>query len=287
MIKLKFKQRIAVGYYKTKFKALGLVNAEKAAEQAFLLFCTPYSGKPKRKAPPVFHHGEKISIVSDGLTIRGWRWASHQPNAKKILVVHGFDSCSYKFEKYIIGLKTRGFEVYAFDAPAHGCSEGKYFTALAYAKALQQIIQQYGPFYGAIGHSVGALALSLAAESAALTGKLVLIAPATETITAIQNFLKVIPLTPVVEKAFMRHIEEYAQEKPSFFSVARAVYNIALPILWVHDENDLICPITDVQPVLNNPPPDLQFMITRHLGHNKIYRDENVFQHIISYFDSK
>lgn len=284
MIKLKFKQRIALGYYKTKFKTLGLINAEKAAEQAFLLFCSPYSGKPKRKEPPIFHRATHISVIVDELTIRGWHWKSNHPNAKKILVIHGFDSCSYKFEKYITQLKTRGFEVYAFDAPAHGTSDGKYFTALLYKKVLLRIMEEFGPFYGAMAHSVGGLALSLAAEEMKGFEKLVFIAPATETTRAVKNFLRFIPLTPEVEICFKTLLQRYAGNALEYFSVARAVKNIPSKIFWIHDEDDFICPIKDVLTVINSHQENIEFLITKQLGHNKIYRDENVFQKIISYF---
>jgi alpha-beta hydrolase superfamily lysophospholipase len=65
------------------------------------LFCTPYSGKPKRKAPAIFHNAQKLSIQLDNLTIRGWQWQPEKQNGKNILIIHGFDSCSYKFDKYI------------------------------------------------------------------------------------------------------------------------------------------------------------------------------------------
>jgi len=133
-MKLNFKQKIAVGFYKTKFKAYALVSKEKAVEKVFELFCTPYSGKPKRKAPPAFHHAEKTNVLINELTINGWHWKPSRSNGKKILIVHGFDSYSYKFEKYVLLLQQSGFEVLAFDAPGHGTSDGKFLNVLLYKK---------------------------------------------------------------------------------------------------------------------------------------------------------
>ena len=80
------------------------------------------------------------------------------------MIVHGFRSYSYKFEKYILALKKEGFEVVAFDAPAHGTSDGKLINAYIYKQSLDHIEKAHGPFYGIMGHSLGGLAASLAFE---------------------------------------------------------------------------------------------------------------------------
>jgi alpha-beta hydrolase superfamily lysophospholipase len=80
-----------------------------------------------------------LSFEIKGLTIRGFRWVPEKPNGKKIMIVHGFRSYSYKFEKYILALKKEGFEVVAFDAPAHGTSDGKLINAYIYKQSLDNI----------------------------------------------------------------------------------------------------------------------------------------------------
>src|SRR5687767_3257145 len=112
-MKLKLAQRIAIGYYKTKFKVLSLISSRRAAQSVFKLFCTPYSGKPKRKAPSIFREAEKISFLLNNREVNGWKWKPEEFNGKRILIVHGFDSCSYKFDRYIVPLNREGFEVFA------------------------------------------------------------------------------------------------------------------------------------------------------------------------------
>src|ERR1700761_4122234 len=127
---MKLAQRIVLGYYKTKFRTLAVLSPRKAAEAAFILFCTPYSGKPKREVPPVFHKAIPLHFPLEQLTLRGWKWQPEHPNGKKVLIVHGFDSCSYKFDKYVTALLLKGFEVLAFDAAGHGTSDGKLLNVL-------------------------------------------------------------------------------------------------------------------------------------------------------------
>lgn len=138
-MKLKLAQRVVIGYYKTKLKTLALLSPKKASEAAFQLFCSPYSGKPKRKAPPIFHHAQKLKLEIEGLQVRGWHWKAEQPNGKTILIAHGFDSCAYKFDRYIAPLKREGFDVVAFDAPGHGTSDGKILNARIYRDMILKI----------------------------------------------------------------------------------------------------------------------------------------------------
>ena len=284
-MKLKLTQRIAIGYYKTKIKTIGLLSKRKAAEKAFQLFCTPYSGKPKRKAPAVFHHAEKLTVQLDELTIRGWQWHSTHSNGKRVLIVHGFDSCSYKFEKYIKQLTHEGYTVLAFDAPGHGISDGKIANALMLKNTILEIAKKYGSLYAIMAHSMGGIAAALATEELNNIQKLVLIAPATETPRAIDNFFKFVPLGNAIKEELLEYIVELGQQPLSYFSVARSVQEHSIPTLWLHDEDDWICPYEDILPIKKIAPPHVQFYITKGLGHSKIYRDTKVNKQIIDFIN--
>jgi pimeloyl-ACP methyl ester carboxylesterase len=285
LMKLKLAQRIAISYYKTKIKAISFLSKKMAAEKAFELFCTPYSGKPKRKAPPIFHNAAKISCTINQLTIRGWMWTPKTANGKKILIAHGFDSCSYKFDNYIQPLLQEGFTVYAFDAPAHGISDGKTADAWLYRNSILEIDKELGSFYCIIAHSLGGLSASLAAEVMPMLNKLILIAPATETQRAIDNFFKIVPLGNEIKSDIEKTIIAINHQPISYYSVTRCVQNITAKILWVHDKRDWICPYDDVQPAINLNLSNTEFFITQGLGHNKIYRNKTVVERIIQFLN--
>lgn len=285
-MKMKLAQRLLIGYYKNKLKLIGLVSPRKAAETAFKIFCTPFPVKFPKKSPPVFHKAEKLSFEMDGLTIRGFRWLPEHPNGKKVLIVHGFSSYSYKFEKYVQPLKKEGFEVLAFDAPAHGTSDGRLINAYIYKCTLLQIEERFGPLYGIMGHSLGGLAAALAFE--ALPGndkrKLVLVAPATETNRAIENFFTLVPVDAKVKEAFAGLIGELTEHPVSYYSVSRVVKSLQAPVLWVHDRQDTICTFEDVKPLLALDLPHVHFEITEHLGHSKVYKDNRICSQIVHFF---
>ena len=70
---------------------------------------------------------------------------------------------------------------------------------------------------------------------------------------------------------------------PAYFSARRAVGNISIPLLWLHDEEDEITPIQDAIKVQQDQHPNIQFIFTKGLGHRKIYHDEEVMKKIIAF----
>jgi len=280
-MKLKLKQKIAIRLYKTKFKAISLISNKLAAKNLFKLFCTPYSGKPKRKQPPFFKKAKTIDIVFEKLTVRGWQWIPANCNGNKVLVIHGFDSCSYKSEPIINKLYLSGYEVLAFDAPGHGISDGKTINAKQFSECIADIDKKFGTFYGIVAHSFGGMAAALATENyLQQLERLVLIAPATETRTAIDNFFLFLKMPLKLKPEFDNIIRNLSGKEVSYFSVGRALENIKTKTLWIHDSKDMICPITDVTIVQEKHLPNVEFHITSGLGHNAIYRNQNVLQKI-------
>jgi pimeloyl-ACP methyl ester carboxylesterase len=284
-MKMKLAQRLAIRYHITRIKALGMVSPRKAAEKAFELFCTPLPVRKSKQVPAVFEKAEKISFAHQDMTIRGYRWIPEQGNGKKILILHGFSSNAYKFDKYVNPLLKSGFEVLIFDAPAHGLSDGKLINALIYRNTILEAEKLFGPFFALVGHSLGGLAASLVFERLPdhMNRKLVLIAPATETTTAVANFFAVIPVAPAVREIFMGMIKEISGEDVPYFSVSRVARTIPAPVLWIHDTHDSICPIKDVQPVIKDSLHHINFMITEKLGHSGVYKDQKVVNAVVEF----
>ncbi len=285
---MKLTQRIAFGYFKTKFNTLGAISPRKAAEAAFSLFCTPYHGKPKRKAPAIFNDAIKLEFALDNLTIRGFHWKPKHHAHKKILICHGFDSCCYKFDAYIPLLLEKGFDVFAFDAPGHGLSDGKTINAALYSKLIEALENHYGLFYGIMAHSLGGLAVSLALERMANNGskKIVLIAPATETTSAVDNFLRYIPLAPKVQQAFHQLIFEIGNRPGEWYSVTRAIQHVHSKVLWLHDKYDVVCSYEDTKAARKLHLANVQFLTTQNLGHSNIYKQPEIREAIVDFFSN-
>lgn len=278
----KLGQQIAIGYYRSKFKILSVLSNRKAAELALDLFSTPQF-RYKQKLPEIFNEAEKLKFSLQGETVTGYRW--NRGGHRKVLIVHGFNSSVAKFDRYVKPLMRKGYEVLAFDAPAHGYSTGKKLNAVMFKEMILHIHKEFGPVKSYMAHSFGGLAVSLALEEIEHDENfhVVLIAPATESKTAIDSFFSFMKLGEEVRKEFDEHITSLRSKPPSWYSVSRAVKEIKAKILWCHDEDDPLTPWADAKKVMDEQHYNIEFIITRGLGHRRIYRENKVSKAIIEF----
>jgi pimeloyl-ACP methyl ester carboxylesterase len=278
---MKFTQRLAIGYVQTKFKLISLVSKKRAAEKAFVVFGTPFM-KSVSKDP--VKHAEVIHFHLNHKKMNGYRWNHPQPG--KVLILHGFGSAAHKFEDYAIKLIDKGFEVLAFDAPAHGHSEGNTTNAIEYSEMIKEVMEKFGPIAYFIAHSFGGISLSLALEQVKHSAetKLVFIAPATETTSAVDGAFKMLKLTnATVRNEFDKLIFEYSGRQTEWFSMRRAMHHINATVLWIHDEDDDVTPWADALKVKEDNHPNIKFLLTKGLGHRKIYHDPDIKNKVVEF----
>lgn len=284
---MNLKQKLAIQYVRARLRILAVVSPERAAKKAFELFCTPRR-KARKRLPPLFEKGEKLSFTLEGHTIRGHRWLPHPASSnslKKAMILHGFESSSRNFEQYINALLKKGYEVLAFDAPAHGRSDGRRITVPLYMDMIRMVYDKYGPIHSFLGHSLGGLALTLFLESVPhdSTNRVVLIAPAVEGTAAVDTFFQLLELNDEVRAAFDAYGYSLYNLPFSWFSLRRALHGIKADVLYVQDEDDTITPLKDTFPVKEDAHPHIRWVITRGLGHRKIYRDGEVLRQVVDF----
>lgn len=279
---MKLAQKLVIEYFRASLNLRGAISPDWAARSAFQLFTTPRT-RVRQPLPDIFQKADKISFVHQGNRIRGFQW--NKGAEKRLLVLHGYESSCRKFDHHIAKSIKLGYEVIAFDAPAHGDSEGKSVHVLLYADMIRQAIHQFGKVDSFICHSFGGIALSLYLETVEhdVHTKVVFIAPATETTSAIDSFFQFLQLNTTIRSAFDHRIKKLSGQYPEHFSIRRAILNIRASILWIHDKDDQVTPIKDVEPIIKLNLPNVEFMITNELGHNRIYRDNDVKRKLFSF----
>ena len=279
---MKIAQKLVINYYRAKLNMLSAISTKRAAVSAFDLFCTPFR-RSKMKSPPVFEVAEEIEFLINGKAVRGFRW--QRGAAKKALIIHGFESTVKNFDRYISALTKKGYEVVAFDAPAHGSSSGTRINLPLYVSTIETIYNLYGPFNSYIAHSLGALALThfLEKRKHDSSVKAVLIAPVTEIVTSMNSFFRLLHLGEGIQAAFNRLIYERSGHWPDHYSARRAVRNINASILWFHDEDDILTPLADALRAKEENHDHVTFVVTKGLGHRRIYRDNNIFKQTIDF----
>jgi hypothetical protein len=65
--------------------------------------------------------------------------------------------------------------------------------------------------------------------------------------------------------------------------VSRACEHIKAQVLFLQDKQDLLTPLSDVEPIIEKAYPNFKFVISEGLGHRKIYKDKRTLQ-VISDF---
>lgn len=269
-------------YYRLKFQTLSAISTKAAAKEAIELFSTPQFRK-KLKLSKILEESEKLEINMNGESITGYRW--NYGGRRKLLIVHGFNSSVIKFDRYINPLIKKGYEVLAFDAKGHGYSSGKTLNAVEFKDMIIEINKLYGPIKSFIGHSFGGLALSLALEEIPHDEnyRLGLIAPSTESKSAIDYFFKFMMLNDKVRIEFDDLIFRLSQKPPEWYSVSRAIENIKAKVFWCHDEDDFICPWDDAKNVMDKNYKHVDFFVTKGFGHHRIYKEPKVANAIIDF----
>lgn len=96
--------------------------------------------------------GTPHTVQANGYTLAGWSWGNPGP---RVLLVHGWDSRASHLGQFIAPLCRAGFQVWAFDGPAHGDSTGNLSSVVHHGKAILAIAGAFGPFDGLVAHSVG------------------------------------------------------------------------------------------------------------------------------------
>jgi pimeloyl-ACP methyl ester carboxylesterase len=287
--KLTSAQKLAFNYYKAKLNLLNVVSPGLAAHETFDLFTKPYGSPRKKRRTSWLQKAEKLKLISNGLKLTGYKWRAHPDNDKKLLIIHGFAGSVGSFERYLGPLLYFGYDVYAYEAPGHGTSEGNRLNTVIYSVMIEDAMAAHGPFDAFLAHSLGGLALMMALHRVTLPNrpKVVLIAPATESTTAANQFFSFLQLPISLRQAFEQYVEKRGGQPLAWYSISRVLHEVDAEILWVHDENDTTTPIKDVYPLLQQGLLNVHFHFTKGLGHSGIYKDNKVKRRIVDFLADK
>ena len=98
--------------------------------------------------------GKVFSTQAGGKLIQGLTWGE----GPVILLVHGWSGRGTQLWKFVNPLVQKGYKVVAFDAPAHGKSEGSETNILEWNELFQKIPGIFGEIEAVISHSFGGIA---------------------------------------------------------------------------------------------------------------------------------
>ncbi len=210
--------------------------------------------------------------------LSGWTWGA----GPTVLLLHGWGGIAASLAMFVDPLIERGFRVVAFDAPAHGESDGTRTNMVDYAGAVLQVGRAVGPLRAVLAHSFGAPAVALATRHGLIAERMVMIAPP-------QN---IIDLSMEVGEmlGFPRHVCELMGQRLAQrlridweeLATDRLVAGLEAPLLVVHDRDDRTVPWTHGAAIAEAARHG-ELLSTDGLGHSDIKSHPDVQRRVLDF----
>ena len=263
------------------FNLIALFSRKSAAEKAFTLFCTPRKGKvlPIQKD---FLEKAKFDVIEfGGMELQTYNWPGE---GATVLLLHGWESNSFRWRKLIKYLIEENYNILAFDAPAHGQSTGKIFNVPIYAECTDLIIKKFKPKY-IVAHSVGGTTAVFQQYQYNTNSieKLVTIGSPSELSEIMRHYQQMLKFNNRVLNA----LDEYFMAHFGFgiedFSTSKFASELKLQGLLIHDKLDQVAPVSSSERVHANWK-NSQLVLTEGFGHS-LHQDEINLQ-IINFLKS-
>jgi pimeloyl-ACP methyl ester carboxylesterase len=256
-----------------RFAASALLFPELAGAWAERLFLTPPRQGGAMAALDLIEARSSF-IEHKGRRIATWRWGSR--DAPLVLLSHGWGGYAAQMRGFVFPLLAAGYQVLAYDQPAHGISEGKLTGLPDFADVLTEIAWHYGGAHAFIGHSLGAAAAGLALASRKLRfDKVVLVSPPADLVGYSRRFARWHWMPEPVRRAMQGAIEERYGVLWENLEVARLAPRLSTPALVIHDRDDTRVPWTQGAHVAQLWP-GARLMSTDGLGHGRILSSDAV-----------
>ena len=262
--------------------ALSLVSPALAGKAAFRIFCTPRRLPLRGNDRDFLAKAQQNVLHVEKILVRTYTWPSKKPDARTVLFLHGWESSSARWRKYVKAFREAGYTVLAFDAPANGNSGGKMLNVLLFARTVKAFLEKNGAPYAVVGHSLGGAAavMSMAFLAAPRPQKMVLMGVFAESTRVIQDFGSVLNVNQTVIQGVFREIERLSGQPIVEYSVQKKAGLLTdIEGFVLHDRDDAVAPIAEGRAVAESW--GCQFLETKGLGHRM--QDKSVVQAVMAF----
>jgi pimeloyl-ACP methyl ester carboxylesterase len=253
----------SIGFY---FNMLAIINPKLTAKKGFQLFCSPMSSPLKKHQKDFLETGKDRILYFENKKIQTYKWGS---GSKKILLIHGWASHSFRWKSYIEQFVANDFTVYAFDAPAHGMSDGKTLHVVLYSNIIDFVMKQTKEIEYIITHSIGGFAAIywMFQNQNNPIKKIALMAAPGEATDFFNFYQKTLGLTnktlAIIKNEFVKSLEH----DPSYFSASKFAKDLNNQSLIIHDKLDNETPYRN-SVLLHNNWKNSKLILTEGLGHS-------------------
>jgi pimeloyl-ACP methyl ester carboxylesterase len=256
-----------------RFAASALLFPELAGAWAERLFLTPPRNGNAAAALDLIDARASM-FEHKGRHIATWRWGAR--DAPAVILAHGWGGYAAQMRAFVFPLLSAGYQVIAYDQPAHGVSEGRLTGLPDFADLLADLAWHHGEARAFIGHSLGGAAGALALATGRVRfDKVVLVSPPADLVGYSRRFARWYWMPEAVRRAMQSAIEERYGVLWENLEVARLASRLRAPALVIHDRDDRMVPWTQGAQVAHLWP-GARLMSTDGLGHGRILGNEAV-----------
>jgi len=266
-----------IGWY---FNLLAIIAPRIAGRQGFYLFCTPQGAPLKDHQRQFLDTAEQSSFKFNNYTIRVYQWGN---GPTRILFLHGWQSHTFRWKNYIDAFPKDEYTIYAFDAPAHGQSEGKYLNLPVYSQVIEKFLESVKPFHTVVGHSLGSFAMLYTLyrlKNKLAPQQLIMTASPGEVSEFVQYYQSVLGLSKRAVSAIRQSFVSEIDYLPEYYSAKKFVEHITVPGLIIHDEQDAEAPYHHAVGI-HQSWKNSMLINTSGLGHN--LRSPSVVRHVVDF----
>ena len=227
-----------------------LWNKDKATAQAFNLFCSPQKGRVLPIEANFLDSAKYKRVLTNGHKIQTYKW---EGSGKTVLLVHGWESNSFRWKSLIKVLQKENYNIIAVDSPGQGYSTGKYLNVPLYTDCIKDIIEIEKPEI-IIGHSLGGMTAIYHQFKYAnpLIKNIIVLGPPSE----LKFFMKGFQDTLRLSNTFMGKMDNYLYSRFGFyakeFSIAEFAKVIKIPGLVILEKKDKLAPYKYSKKIADN-----------------------------------
>ncbi len=274
---------IALRLLRLGFAFLGRVLPRRAALISFRLFSTPRKRARHKVSDSILEQAEIFEFLYGDQLLKGYRWGSGKQIA---LLVHGWESRGTALRSFVPGLLAQGFQVVAFDAPAHGNSGGRQTNLPHFSGAVKAIIHRLGGVHSIIAHSFGGASTVFALaklDNSIEVERLVLVAAPFNLSKMLRDFLKAVNAPKAMVKKFWELVAGKLDIPIEEVEIGRFAHQVRVDrLLVVHDKQDQVIPFSDGQAIVRDWD-NSQLLSTDGWGHYQLVKNEQVISRVVAF----
>ena len=279
-------ENIIKNFLSILLRTLALFSPKLCASFSWSFFCKPrIRKKPVSKTEQaLLQQANHLFVTSGDYEVAIYQWKNATGNGKTVLLTHGWGGHALNFSLIIKSLLANGFNVLAFDGPAHGNSSGKTTTLIHNANAVLAVAKQAQPIHALIGHSFGtisnAYAYDLASNSELFSQleHMIIIAGPNKLKNIFASFTGSMCLPPKILSIFIDRVEKLTGRNMSQMTTVDFLQTYCRNILVLHDKQDPVVPHSEAHDVSKGT--GARLFTTTGCGHGRILITQSIVDEI-------